>query len=77
VASRLRSFSADGKTLPLHVMPEKLTSEPADVNGRPATVLSSTDQVLAAVVWVDDGKVTLVAGSLSPGEVLTVARGLR
>ncbi|GID31884.1 hypothetical protein [Paractinoplanes brasiliensis] len=77
VANQLRSFSADGRTLPLHVMPEKLTSKPADVNGRPATVLSSTDQVLAAVVWVDDGRVTLVAGSLSPGEVLTVARGLK
>ncbi|GAB2588962.1 transcriptional regulator (anti-sigma factor) [Paractinoplanes abujensis] len=77
VARQLRSFSADGRTLPLHVMPEELTSTPADVHGIPATVLTSTDQVLSAVLWVDDGVVTLVGGSLSPDEVLTVARGLR
>jgi hypothetical protein len=29
------------------------------------------------VVWVDDGIVTAVAGSLSADEVLSVARGLR
>ena len=32
---------------------------------------------MAAVVWVDDGVVTAVAGSLSADEVLSVARGLR
>lgn len=77
VASQLRGFSADGRTLPLHVMPEELTSKQAEVNGKPATLLSSTDQVLSAALWVDDGQVTLVAGSLSPDEVLTVARELR
>ncbi|MBM2615437.1 hypothetical protein JIG36_07645 [Actinoplanes sp. LDG1-06] len=77
VAGQLRSFSADGRTLPLHVMPEELTSKPADVGGNPATLLTSTDEVLATVLWVDDGVVTLVAGSLSADEVLTVARGLR
>jgi hypothetical protein len=29
------------------------------------------------VVWVEDGTVTAVAGSLSADEVLSVARGLR
>jgi hypothetical protein len=77
VASQLRRFTGDGTTLPLHVMDEKLTSAPADVNGTPATVLTSRDGVLAAVVWVSDGVVTAVAGSLSADEVLTVARGLR
>jgi hypothetical protein len=33
--------------------------------------------VLSAVLWVRDGVVTAVAGSLSADEVLTVARGLR
>jgi hypothetical protein len=32
---------------------------------------------MAGVVWVDDGIVTAVAGSLSDDEVLSVARGLR
>ena len=77
VAARLRAFTGDGTTLPLHVVDEKLTSAPADVNGAPATVITSRDGVLAAVVWVRDGMVTAVAGSLTADEVLTVARGLR
>ncbi|MGK5684419.1 hypothetical protein [Actinoplanes sp. URMC 104] len=77
VAAQLRSFSADGTTLPVHVMPEELTSKPAEVDGTPATVFTSNDGVLAAVVWVRDGVVTAVAGSLDAGEALSVARGLR
>ncbi|MDR7277424.1 hypothetical protein [Catenuloplanes atrovinosus] len=77
VAGQLRRFTGDGTTLPLHVMDEKLTSAPADVNGVPATVITSRDGVLAAAVWVENGVVTAVAGSLSADEVLTVARGLR
>ena len=77
VAKQLRQFSGDGRTLPVHVMAEELTSSPADVNGTPATVFASRDQVLAAVVWVSDGVVTAVAGPFTTDEVLTVARGLR
>jgi hypothetical protein len=76
VASQLRSFSGDGTTLPLPVAAEHLTSSAADVNGLPATVLTSRDGLLAGVVWVEDGLVTAVAGSLSADEVLAVARGL-
>lgn len=77
VASQLRGFSGDGTTLPLFVSADEMTSSPADVNGVPATVLASRDGVMAAVVWVEDGVVTAVAGSLTAGEVLSVARGLR
>ena len=48
-----------------------------DVDGAPATVLTSRDGALAGVVWVKDGVVTAVAGSLSEDEVLDVARNLR
>ncbi|WP_229076344.1 hypothetical protein [Actinoplanes sp. DH11] len=77
VAAQLRGFTGDGRTMPVHVLAEELSSAPADVGGIPATVLTSKDQVLAAVVWVRDGVVTVVAGSLTADEVLTVARGLR
>jgi anti-sigma factor RsiW len=77
VAKQLRTFTADGTTLPLHVMPEEMTSRSVDVGGAPATLLTSSDGVLSAVLWVRDGVVTAVAGSLSADEVLTVARGLR
>jgi hypothetical protein len=76
VASQLRSFSGDGTTLPLPVPSDQLKSSPANVGGVPATVLTSRDGLLAGVVWVKDGVVTAVAGSLSADEVLSVARGL-
>jgi hypothetical protein len=76
VASQLRGFSGDGTTLPLPVPAGQLRSSAADVGGVPATVLTSRDGLLAGVVWVDDGVVTAVAGSLSADEVLSVARGL-
>ncbi|RFU20715.1 hypothetical protein [Geodermatophilus marinus] len=77
LAAQLRSFTADGTTLPLPVPADFVTSADADVDGLPATVLTSRDGVLAGVVWVEDGVVTAVAGSLSADEVLAVARGLR
>jgi hypothetical protein len=76
VAAQLRGFSGDGTTLPLPIPAEQLTSSPADVGGAPATLLRSRDGLLTGVVWVDDGVVTAVAGSLDADEVLSVARGL-
>jgi hypothetical protein len=40
-------------------------------------VLATRDRTIAAVVWVDDGVVTAVAGALDTDEVLAVARDLR
>jgi hypothetical protein len=77
LASQLRGFSGDGTTLPLPVPAEQVRSSTADVGGRPATVLALRDGTMAAVVWVDDGTVTAVAGTPSVGELLSVARGLR
>lgn len=77
VASQLRGFSGDGTTLPLPVPDEEVRTSTADVGGVPATVLTSRDGTIAAVLWVKDGILTAVAGSLSEDEVLEVARGLR
>ncbi|WNV76879.1 hypothetical protein [Geodermatophilus sp. DSM 44513] len=77
VAAQLRTFTADGSTLPIPVPADLVETSEASVGGLPATVLESRDQALAAVVWVEDGVVTLVGGSLSPDEVLDVAAELR
>ena len=77
VAGQLRSFTADGSTLPLPVPADRMTTSSAKVGDNHATVLASRDRVLAAVVWVDDGVMTVVAGSLGAGEVLSIARELR
>ena len=76
LAAQLRTFTADGSTLPLPVPAGQVTTRPDDVNGVPATVLTANDQSMAAVVWVVDGVVTVVAGALDDDEVLTVARSL-
>jgi hypothetical protein len=77
LADQLRDLSADAATLPLPVPAELVTSSTADVDGFPATVLTSRDGLFAGVVWVDHGVMTGVAGSLSADELLSVARGLR
>ena len=77
VAEQLRSFTGDGTTLPLPVPTDLLKASSTDVNGHPATLLTSRDGLLAGVVWVQDGFVTGVAGTVGPGEVLAVARALR
>jgi hypothetical protein len=77
VAAQLRTFAADGSTLPLPVPAERVTTRSDEVDGVPASVLTTRDRSFAAVVWVDDGVVTVVAGSLDDDEVLDVARGLR
>jgi hypothetical protein len=73
VAAQLRTFTADGSTLPLPVPADHVTTSSAAVNGEPATVLATRDRTMAAVVWVDDGVVTVVAGALDADEVLAVA----
>lgn len=74
VASQLRSFSADGTTVPIPVPEELMTSESVDVAGWDATLLETRDGAMAAVVWVEDGVVNLVAGSVDDAEALAVAR---
>jgi len=77
VAEQLRTFAGDGSTLPLPVPADRVTTRQDSVNGMPATVLQTRDRTLAAVTWVQDGKVTVVAGSLGADEVLMIARGLQ
>ncbi|MFI6904678.1 hypothetical protein ACIBKY_25685 [Nonomuraea sp. NPDC050394] len=77
VAAQLRAFSGDGTTLPLFTTIEKVTSSATDVGGVPATLLVPRDGTMAAVIWMDRGVLTVVAGSLSAGEVLSVARDLK
>lgn len=76
LAAQLRTFAADGSTLPLPVPADRVTTSSAQVNGIPATVLTTRDRTMSAVVWVSEGEVTVVAGSLDAEEVLSVARGL-
>jgi hypothetical protein len=77
LATQLRTASADGSTLPLPVPADVADSQPTDVDGVPATLVTSNDGLFAGVVWVEDGVVTVVGGTVSADEVLDVARDLR
>lgn len=77
LADQLRAVSADGSTLPVPVPADLADSEPADVGGAPATVLTARNGLFAGVVWVEDGIVTVVGGTVSADEALDVARDLR
>jgi hypothetical protein len=77
LADQLRAASADGSTLPVPVPADLADSEPAEVDGVPATVVTAKNGLFAGVVWVEDGVVTVVGGTVSADEVLDVARGLR
>jgi hypothetical protein len=77
VAAQLRTFTADGETLPLPVPADLASTRSTQVNGTAATLLTAHDRSFAAVVWVEDDLLTVVAGSLDDDEVLAVARGLR
>jgi hypothetical protein len=76
LADQLDDLSPEGGTLPLPVPAELVTSSTADVDGEEATVLTSRNGLFAGVVWVEDGVMTGVAGTLSADELLSVARGL-
>jgi hypothetical protein len=77
VAEQLRAFTTDGGTLPLPVPAERARTSTADVAGSQATVVEGRDGLLSAVVWVRDGLLTVVAGSVDVDEALAVARELR
>jgi hypothetical protein len=77
VAAQLRSLGPDGSTLPLPVPEDEVETSSEQVGGVPATVLTTRDRTLAAVLWVEDGVVTAVVGALDADEVLTIARSLR
>jgi hypothetical protein len=76
IADQLRTFAADGSTLPLPVPADHVVTTTADVKGKQATVLATRDHLLSAVVWVDHGTVTVVAGVFGTDELLDVARAL-
>lgn len=76
VARQLRAFARDGSTLPVVTPASELDSTSTEVDGEPATLFASRDSAVSGVVWVDDGKITAVGGTLTGAEVLAVARGL-
>jgi hypothetical protein len=76
LATQLKAFPADASTLPLPIPANLLDSSTAEVQGASATVVTTKDGTMSAVIWVKDGLLTGVGGSLGTDEVLAVARDL-
>jgi hypothetical protein len=77
VVGALEDLDPSDGTLPLPVPRGLAEASTADVAGVEATVLETPDRSLAAVVWIADDVVTVVAGSYAGDELLAVAQGLR
>lgn len=77
LVGQLRAFDSGGTTLPLPLPADLVDSTPTEVGGVPAQLLTSRDGAVTAVVWVQDGIVTAVGGSIGADEALAVARDLQ
>ena len=77
LAASLRAIAAGGGALPLPIPSGLVDTASVEVGGAPATLLSARDGTATAVVWVEDGLIQLVAGTLRADEVLDVAEHLR
>jgi hypothetical protein len=76
-AQQLRQVPLDGSVLPIPVPEQYATTHPTTVDGVQATEVALRDGSAAGVVWIKDGLLTVVAGSLDVDDVTDVARGLR
>jgi hypothetical protein len=76
-ADQLRRIPLDGTVLPIPVPKQYATTRPATVAGVEATEVALRDGSAAAVVWIKDDLLTVVAGSVDVDDVRDVARGLR
>lgn len=77
VAAQLRAFTADSSTLPLPFPADEFVEGTAVIDGIPANVLQTNDRSMTVVVWVRDGVVNVVAGSLDLAEIRQVAEDLQ
>ena len=75
LAAQLRGLAGDGTTLPLPLPAGARRARPTS-RARRAPCSPRRDGTVAGVVWVEDGVVTVVAGTVSADEAVSVARGL-
>lgn len=74
LASQIKAIKDPSTTLPLPIPQGLTTSEPATVNGHPATLIKAV--IGAGVVWIQNGVIYAVGGQLTPDQVLAIATSL-
>ena len=74
---QLQTLPDDGTVLPVPVPEQYATSEPATIEGVKGTLIELRDGSGAGLIWIKDGRLTVVAGLLSAGDIKDVAGALR
>jgi hypothetical protein len=74
LANQIRAIKDPSTTLPLPIPKGLATTEPATVNGHPATLIKAV--IGAGVVWIQNGVIYAVGGQLTPDQVLAIATSL-
>lgn len=74
LADQLRSIG--DSSLPIPVPQNWADSSPIEIDGHPATRIETKDGLAAAVIWVDHGVISAVAGMVSADEAAAIAESL-
>ena len=74
LAAQVRAIKDPSTTLPIPIPKGLATTESAQVNGTPATLIKAV--LGAGVVWVKNGVIYAVGGQLTPDQVLAIATSL-
>ena len=77
LADQIRALGNPSQTLPIPIPLNAATSHPARVQGVQGVVIGDSSGLGSAVVWVKDGVVYGVGGTLTEDQVLQVANSLR
>ncbi|HYS00975.1 MAG TPA: hypothetical protein VET82_01340 [Candidatus Eisenbacteria bacterium] len=76
LAAQIRAIGDPSQTLPIPIPANLATSHPVTVQGVHGVAIGDSSGLGSAVIWVKDGVVYAVGGTLTEAEVLQVANSL-
>src|ERR1051326_7301681 len=76
LAAQIRALGNPSSTLPIPIPTSLASSHTADINGSPGLVVGDTTGIASAVIWQSHGLLYGVAGSLTDGQVVDIARSM-
>jgi hypothetical protein len=77
LAAQIRAIGDPSQTLPIPIPVNQATSHPVSVQGVRGVAIGDSSGLGSAVIWVKDGVLYVVGGTLTEDQVLQVANSLR
>jgi hypothetical protein len=77
LAAQIKAIGDPSSTLPIPVPAGKASSSRADINGSSAVLIGDSTGIGSVVIWVRDGMVYAVGGTLADNVVVDVARSMQ